>query len=370
MIEERNDVNILIVDDNPKNLQMLAAVLSQNKYRVVVAQNGLQAIKSIETIFPDLILLDVVMPEMDGFETCKRLKASPSMKDIPIIFLTARTEPEDILKGFELGAADYIVKPFNHLELLARVQTHLELRFSREIISRQRDELNEILHILCHDLSNPLQAIVATLQLARNKPQVLEQKLETMHACCIRAIKLIQLVKSLQTTEEKTIPCTASVGLKESLMESIETLEHKFSQKNIRPVLDIGQDIDVIAEKTSLVNSIFNNILTNAVKFSYPDSKIMIRTSLEGEYISITIEDFGVGIAREIMDNLFKIDKKSTQYGTQGEKGTGFGMSIVKKFVTGYGGKIEVSSKEKSEYPVEHGTSVKITLKMVEPQVV
>ncbi len=147
MTEERKEINLLIVDDNPKNLQVLAALFSEEKYRVVVAQNGLQAIKSVEAIIPDLILLDVVMPEMDGFETCRQLKASPSMKDIPIIFLTAKTETEDIVKGFELGAIDYIAKPFNQFELFARVQTHLEIKFSRETIARQRNDLNDILHI-------------------------------------------------------------------------------------------------------------------------------------------------------------------------------------------------------------------------------
>src|SRR5512139_484249 len=124
---------ILVVDDTPANLQALAGTLKAKGYQISVATNGKQALEVVERVRPDLILLDVMMPEMDGFETCRRLKASEQWRQIPVIFLTAKTETADIVKGFELGAVDYVGKPFNAHELLARVNTHLTIaRLPRE----------------------------------------------------------------------------------------------------------------------------------------------------------------------------------------------------------------------------------------------
>jgi diguanylate cyclase (GGDEF)-like protein len=134
MLANIKSAYILIVDDTPKNIQLLGTVLKNVGYKIIVASNGLQALGILEKIKPDLILLDVMMPELDGYETCKRIKAIENLKDIPIIFLTARTQPEDIVKGFELGAVDYIIKPFNSNELLVRVKTHLELKFNQELL--------------------------------------------------------------------------------------------------------------------------------------------------------------------------------------------------------------------------------------------
>jgi class 3 adenylate cyclase len=124
---------ILVVDDTPANIQTLAAILKEQGYQLSVATNGRQALEVVARVRPDLILLDVMMPEMDGFEACRRLKETPEWRDIPVIFLTAKTETADLVKGFELGAVDYVGKPFNAHELLARVNTHLTIdRLRRE----------------------------------------------------------------------------------------------------------------------------------------------------------------------------------------------------------------------------------------------
>lgn len=143
MIEGKENMRLLIVDDTQKNIQLLGAILKKEGYQINVAMNGLQALSQVKKVLPDLILLDVMMPELDGFETCKQLKASPETKNIPVIFLTAKVEVEDIVKGFELGAIDYVTKPFNTTELLARVETHLELKKSREKLKDQANELRE-----------------------------------------------------------------------------------------------------------------------------------------------------------------------------------------------------------------------------------
>ncbi len=127
MNEETGKSRILIVDDTLKNIQVLGTILRTKGYQINIAKSGLQALEVVEKVLPDLILLDVMMPELDGFETCKRLKASDKTRDIPVIFLTAKVETDDIVKGFELGAVDYVTKPFNSVELLKRVESHMAL---------------------------------------------------------------------------------------------------------------------------------------------------------------------------------------------------------------------------------------------------
>lgn len=131
---ERKKLRILIVDDNLNNLQLLGKILTDNGYEVIVATSGAQALKNIEKKDPDLILLDIMMPDMDGFEVCKRLKANDITKHIPVIFITAKKETDDIVKGFEVGAIDYITKPFNTMELLVRVKTHIEMKILKGLM--------------------------------------------------------------------------------------------------------------------------------------------------------------------------------------------------------------------------------------------
>jgi len=135
---------VLIVDDVAKNLQVLGTILSKQEYKVAAANNGEQAIKIAKITLPDLILLDIMMPGIDGFEVCARLKKDSGTKDIPVIFLTAKIEPEDIVKGFETGAVDYVTKPFNSTELLARTKTHLELKINRDLLKIKNEQLNEL----------------------------------------------------------------------------------------------------------------------------------------------------------------------------------------------------------------------------------
>ena len=143
MAENEKGARVLIVDDTPQNIQVLGTVLREQNYQINVAQNGLQALDSVEKVPPDLILLDVMMPELDGFETCKRLKANDDTKDIPVIFLTAKVETDDVVHGFELGAVDYVTKPFNATELLARVRTHLELQRLRRELEEYNTQLEQ-----------------------------------------------------------------------------------------------------------------------------------------------------------------------------------------------------------------------------------
>jgi DNA-binding response OmpR family regulator len=159
--------SILIVDDVPRNIQVLVNILREKDYKISVAPGGRKALEIVDLFLPDLILLDIMMPQPDGFQVCKKLKASHKTKDIPIIFLSAKTETEDIVKGFELGAVDYVTKPFKKAELLARINTHLELRKAREEIIRlvQKNAALAVAVTANHTINQPLTVLQGNFEL-------------------------------------------------------------------------------------------------------------------------------------------------------------------------------------------------------------
>ena len=166
------NAKILVVDDNPENIQVVSTCLSKSGYNVEFTLNGIDAIKWIEDTAFDLILLDVMMPEMNGFEVCKKVKKIPGKSEIPIIFLTAKTDLESISKGFDSGGVDYIVKPFFEKELLARVATHLKIQSQNRELIYQNSFKNILMSVIAHDLRTPLSLIsnmISVLKIKKNQ---------------------------------------------------------------------------------------------------------------------------------------------------------------------------------------------------------
>jgi len=357
---------ILIVDDIATNLDLLRSLLI-DKYNVKVAKNGPTAItiaQKDDTL--DLILLDVMMPGMDGFQVCEQLKNDPHTKDIPIIFLTAKTETEDIIAGFEAGGIDYLTKPFNPYELLARVNTQILVKQQKDLIVKQNREQKEMLHILCHDLGNHFGIIVFALELLKINSEKSENYISKIKNATSHGIDIIDLVREMRMAEEKHIQLS-SVNLRTMVSESVTLLIDRFERKKVHINVDIDDSIYIIAEKRSLVNSVINNILTNAHKFSFEDSSIDISATRVGDQVVMKIEDHGVGIPEKIMGHLFDFNESISQTGTNGETGTGFSMSLIKSFIEHYGGKIEVSSRDIQVYPNNHGTRISIYFQTTEP---
>jgi len=355
---------ILIVDDTPKNIQVLGTILSEKNYRVKAATNGQEALAAIERSPTDLVLLDIMMPVMDGYETCRRIKENPATKDIPVIFLTAKTETEDIVKGFDLGAVDYIVKPFQASELLSRVATHIELKKNRERLSAVSRERKELVHVLCHDLTNPIGFLHGVLDLAREEPGVLQEMKPLMETAVKNSLDIIDMVRMMMAIEDnKLVLETVPYNVHELVRESLDMLSKKVTEKNITVNMDVDASMQVCVEKTSFVNSVINNLLTNAIKFSMPGSRIEISAkSIDGNKIELAVRDHGIGMSAQLVEDLFNMKKATSRKGTGGETGTGFGMPLVRKFVLAYGGNIRVISKEKSSSPEDFGTSVILTL--------
>ena len=358
---DKSKIRILIVDDTLKNIQVLGTVLKQEGYQINVAQNGAQALKLAQQILPDLILLDIMMPEMDGFEVCRQLKDIPQTIEIPVIFLTARTETESIVEGFHLGAVDYITKPFNATELLVRVQTHLSLKKSKDMLVEVGNERKELLHILCHDLANPMHSIISVLDITQSAEEFAEMQQFLLEAAN-QGLEIINLVRQMRALEEHRLELMP-VPLGKVIETSVKILQRQFERKSIRIELDVEENLVVCAEEVSLSNSVLNNILTNALKFSYPGSVIRLRAAmLTPERMELSVEDAGIGMPETLLHNLFDVSKTTSREGTGGEHGTGFGMPLVQKFVHAYGGSISISSKAEREFPDAHGTKITLTL--------
>jgi len=357
--------HILIVDDTSKNIQLLANILNNEDYKISAARDGFQAIELSDEIDPDLILLDIMMPEMDGFDTCKRLREKEKLRDVPIIFLTAKNESDDIVKGLKLGAVDYITKPFNSAELLMRVKTHLDLRKSKTLIKEQASKLNELLHVMFHDLTNPLNFLSGILEIAEHgDSSILEEMQDSMRDSVKNALDIISIVRKLRALEDGKEQITlSSLNLKDKITESCAFFRQKLKDKEIHIEIDINPAIYIIAENISFNSSVVSNLLSNAIKFSFPQSKISVSGYLQEDKVIVSVRDYGIGMPESLVAQIFDHSRPTNRTGTNGEKGTGYGMPLVKKFVTLYGGGIHILSTEKNKNPSDHGTEIRLTLK-------
>ena len=250
-------------------------------YKLLFATSGKKAIALLEENSIDLVLLDVMMPEMNGFQTCAAIKSNPEFEKIPVIFLTARNEVSDIVKGFDAGGADYITKPFHSQELIERVKTHVDLKKHRDQLFKRKEQLQELLHILSHDLRNSLSGITMTLDLADVEGTPLDHYEKRIREMSLNGLNIIDLVRTMLSLEEKPLKLQ-TVELSDAIQHSLQILKPQLDKKKITVNLNMKRNYSVKAEPTSLVNSVINNILTNAVKFSYENSCLDLTVKKNG----------------------------------------------------------------------------------------
>lgn len=348
---------VLVVDDNPQNLKVLGNTLRENGLRVAIAKNGAGALALVKKNPPDLILLDVMMPEMDGFEVCKRLKQQAATKEIPVIFLTAKIEKEDIIEGLEVGAVDYVTKPFNIKELMARVHTHLELKAARDTIFLQKEELKQanaakdkFFSIISHDLGNLFNTLIgfSSLLVTQNKQLSALQKEDSIQRLLRVSQKGYSLLRNLlewSRSQTGTIASKpATLNLKEIAAENIELLSSNAKAKSIKLFSSVSDTNTVFADK-NMLDTVIRNLLSNAIKFTSANGQVEIASKEKDSEINILISDTGVGIKPEDIDKLFRIDVSHTTIGTGEEKGTGLGLILCKDFVEKNGGTLWVESE-------------------------
>jgi signal transduction histidine kinase len=355
--EERKEVNILIVDDVPKNIQVAANILRSEGYRMAFAQDGRSALEQVRANAFDLVLLDIMMPEMDGYAVCEELKKDPVLREIPVIFLTARSEAADVVKGFEKGAVDYVTKPFNGAELLARVRTHVELRNSREELKKANVQLKELnatkdkfFSIIAHDLRNPVQSLLmASEMLQCNYDMLNEEKrrnyIGKLHKNTELTADLLEnLLNWSRSQRGKLTYKPESLDLCVLAVETIELLKEHAESKSIGVVSRIAENTEAVGDK-DMVKTVIRNLVSNAVKFTPVGGEVVLSVQETDDWVEVTVSDNGVGILPEDLDTLFRIDTQKTTMGTAKEKGTGLGLILCKEFVQINKGNIRAESE-------------------------
>ncbi len=335
---------VLVVDDNPQNVQMLGTILMENRLNPAAARNGAQALEFIKKKKPDLILLDIMMPEMDGFEVLKRLKQDGL--DMPVIFLSAKNKTEDVIAGLELGAVDYVTKPFNRKELMTRVNTHLELKAAKDELKQSNATKDKFFSIVAHDLGNVFSGLIGLSNLLITK-EVNDAKtfLPMIKQSSEMGYNLLRNLlewSRIQTGKMKANP--RKLDLKPLIYQNTSVLKSQTSAKQIKIISEIDNTL-VFADE-HMLDTIIRNLLSNAIKFTPNKGTIEISYKREDEWIEISISDTGVGIAPENIEKLFRLDVSYSTHGTSNEKGTGLGLILCKEFVEKNGGTIWVESEE------------------------
>lgn len=363
---------ILIIDDIPQNLQLLGTILKKKQYEVAVATGGQQALNALENISPDLILLDIMMPEMDGYEVCRRIKENVSTSHIPVIFLTGKTETDDMVKGFRIGAADYVTKPFNAAELLARVNTHLDLKRSHDLLQQKNRELEEInaskdtfFSIISHDLKNPFTGLLNLTQLLRDDLDELEHEeirefADLINESAEQYYKLLQNLLQWARLERGQMEYNPEqVNLKELVTQSLSLFAVNAEDKQIELKNKIIDDSSVYADP-NMLDTVIRNLLSNAIKFTPEGGHVEVQSAKENGHIQLAVVDSGIGIGQEQQEKLFRVGEVFTTEGTKEEKGTGLGLLLCKQLVEKNNGLITIDST-----PGE-GTAIQVTLPLSE----
>ncbi len=342
---------ILVVDDISKNLQVVGTILRNEGYHVMPATSGLQALERVSAQPPDLILLDLMMPEMDGLEVCSRLKADPFTRQIPVIFLTASNEMDHLMKGFEAGAVDYITKPFNAPELLARVRTHLELKHARERLREMNEEKNEFMGIAAHDLRNPLSAIQGYAEMIIEDAQSLahrdlEGNGQRIREAAKRMTEMVQNFLDANRIERGELKLNMAISDLSPLLQSVlETQSPPATAKGQMIQLELPPTPTLALADVSITFQVFENLVSNAVKYSPPGKKIFVRLKAETGVVRFEVEDQGPGLSKEDQKKLFGKFARLSAKPTGGEHSTGLGLSIVKRLVEAMNGKVWCESE-------------------------
>lgn len=379
---EKRKNTIMVVDDQPNNLKVIASVL-EHDYTLSFANNGINALKIIDKVMPQLILLDVMMPEMDGFEVCRQLKSVEKTREIPVIFLTAKTGIEDLTTGFECGAVDYIAKPFNPREVKMRVENHLKLyQAQQEIVEKNKalqdadallQEKNKILEkmngekdrfftIIAHDLRSPFNSILNLSEIIldgihdQEPIEEIENYARVMNQASNKAFSLLNNLlewAQAQTGSVRFSPGWLNISTEINNITELHLEQAATKEIVIRQQLKPGTRL--FADRLML-QTILRNLISNAIKFTHQGGEVCIAAEENQQEVIISVTDNGIGMDETTMQNIFTFNKVEGRKGTAGESSTGVGLILCKEFVGRHNGQIRVESRE------AHGSTFRFSL--------
>ncbi|OGU55239.1 MAG: hypothetical protein A2V66_01090 [Ignavibacteria bacterium RBG_13_36_8] len=406
--------DILIVEDSPTQREQLKFILEKNNYTVQAAQNGSEALKMLKESKPSLIVTDILMPEMDGYTLCKKLKEDKDFADIPILLLTSLSDPHDVIKGLQAGADNFLTKPYKEQFLLSRIKyilinqelrkgglssevgleivfggekyfinsnrmqiidlllstyenaiqknnelaeankqlirMHQELELKNTQLNKLNDDKSRFLRMAAHDLRNPIAAIIssANFLLEITDQKLSENELEYFELIDRSGNFVLQLLNELLDLE---VIESGNLQLNLEKLDLVKSIQrnisfHKSFAEKKSIVIDFkSQDKQVIVDIDQVkIDQVLNNLISNAIKFSHPESHILLNVSKKENEAVVSVTDKGQGIPKEEFGKLFKPFGKTSVRATRGEESTGLGLSIVKKIIESHNGKVWVES--------------------------
>ena len=354
-----SEYKIIIVDDVMSNVLLLKVLLTNEKFAIATASNGRQALEQVEKENPDLVLLDVMMPDMSGFEVAQHLKSNPNTADIPIIFLTALNSTADIVKGFQVGANDFISKPFNKEELIIRVTHQISLVAAKRLILSKTEELqrtiagrDKLYSVIAHDLRSPMGSIkmvlnMLILNLPSEKIGAEMYELLTMANQTTEDVfsLLDNLLKWTKSQIGKLNVVYQDVDLVEVTDGVIEIFSMVASLKKIR-IREMKPEKMMVNADIDMLKTVVRNLLSNAIKFSKENSEVLVKMEEVDGMAVVSVQDYGCGISEEGQKKLLHTDTHFSTFGTNNEEGSGLGLLLCKDFVVKNGGKLWFTSKE------------------------
>jgi two-component system sensor histidine kinase/response regulator len=366
-----DDCTILLIEDDLANIEMLEYLLTNSGFKLVSATRGVAGIELAEETHPDIILLDIMMPGIDGFETCRRLKAKETTRDIPVIFITARTDTVDKVKGFKIGAVDYIIKPFQYEEVIARVRSHVIINRQRREIQNLREQdrvyyeklsrmKDEVMNTASHDLKNPLTVILTSLNLLKRHGTMDDERGQELMAAVETSARqmrtLISDLLDLARIETGQGLLKQEVSLYDFLKALVDGITPLAEEKNITvrfmpPEADRKVTIDI-----NRMGQVVNNLLSNAVKYTLEGGHVELVAQTRPSIVLLQVRDNGLGIPEKDLPHVFEKFYRIHREDYLVQDGTGLGLSIARSIVEQHGGEIWVEST------LGEGTTFYVTL--------
>jgi two-component system, sensor histidine kinase and response regulator len=347
--------NVIVVDDTPANLQLLTGMLKERGYKVRPVPSGKLALQAAKSDPPDLILLDIMMPEMDGYEVCERLKADEKLREISVIFISALNETMDKVRAFGVGGVDYVTKPFQFEEVNARVSTHLELQRQRRKLKENYEQLrrleglrDNLVHMIVHDLRSPLTGISGFLDLALDEKETLTEDgieyLQTAKRSTKAVIDMVSAVLDVSKMEAGEMKLHLAecdlVRIATGLFSGMQSLKEAREM-----ILDAPPEPVTVVADGDLILRVIQNLLGNALKFTPSDGWIRLGIEPDEDRICVKVRDNGPGISAEYLEKIFEKFGQVEARANGQMHSTGLGLTFCKLAVEAHGGSIGVESE-------------------------
>ena len=337
---------ILIVDDEPQNLKVVGALLQELGYNFSFASSGPEALQRIENRTPSLILLDVMMPGMNGFEVCKKIKNNPKIKHVPILMLSGLSDEEDIAKGLDLGAEDFLTKPIRPLELQARVKTLLRTKQLFDELEEANKVTENLVQMIAHDLRAPLTVVKCISSLLKNKPDPkIKDFGERIHLSSNRAENMINDMLSVMNYSGEALKLNLETkGIVEFFNAITDSLKPLAEQNRMSLNLKVPDQAYKVLIDSYLINRLIENLVLNAIKHNNADSEIYLSADIDQENNKwlFRVADNGVGLP-EGKENIFDMHQTGSGRSTHSH---GIGLSFCKLVVDAHEGKIRTYKNE------------------------